>query len=595
MEDHMLTGLASIILLGIGAQWLAWRLRFPSILFLLIFGFLTGPILGFLNPDVLFGELLHPLVSISVAIILFEGGLTLKLSELHDIGHVIRNLITVGALVTWGIAAVSAHFILNLNWEIAILLGAIVIVTGPTVVGPLLQHVRPVARVANVLKWEGITIDPVGALLAVLVFEGILLEKLHLAGGHIFLGIFKTIVIGSLTGVIFSWFLVFLLKRYLIPDFLHEAVTLMFVIGSFVLSNHFQSESGLLTVTLMGIFLANQKKVTVDHIVHFKENLRVLIISSLFIVLAAQLKPSDLSIINLQSFVFLFILIFVARPLSVFISTYGSELTWQERVFMCWMAPRGIVAAAISSLFGYRLMMNGQPQTEYLVPMTFMVIVGTVTIYGLTAVPVARWLKVARLDDQGVLFIGAHRWARKIAKALQTEGFDVLIVDTNRNNIIASHKEGLNTYYGSILEERVLEGMELDGIGSVLAMTSNNEVNSLAVIKFLRQFGRANVYQLPSEVTDKEKSKEMTDQHQGRHFFNESSTYVQLTESFAKGAVVEKILLTEEFDFKAFQTSSEGKSTPLFVIKDKKNLSVFTVEQPLSPQAGDELICLVSQ
>ena len=293
MSQLVLISLAGIIVLGIVAQLLAARLRLPSILILLIFGFLAGPVSGFLRPDELFGQLLFPFISISVALILYEGGLSLKVSDLPRVGGVVRNLVTIGALLTWGIGTVAAYLIFDLDFGLATLLGAVLVVTGPTVIGPLLRHIRPAGSVGSILMWEGIVIDPIGAVLAVLVFEAI-------SGGgqgttaHLSVTIVKTVVFGGGLGLLAAALLTLLIHRYWVPDFLQNAVSLMLVVAAFTGANVLQHEAGLLAVTVMGIALANQKYVDIKHIVEFKENLRVLLISSLFILLAARLQPSDL-------------------------------------------------------------------------------------------------------------------------------------------------------------------------------------------------------------------------------------------------------------------------------------------------------------
>ena len=258
------------------------------------------------------GDLLLPIVSISVALILFEGGLTLRLTELREVGTVVIILIFIGALITWIIAAAASYYILKLDLRLSILLGAILIVTGPTVIGPLLSHVRPLKRVGTILKWEGILIDPVGAIFAVLVFEAILAREISAAGTLIIVGIIKTIVFGGIIGFGMAKLLVFLLRKFLIPDILQESVALVLVIGAFVISNVLQVESGLLAVTIMGLFIDNEKHVSIKHIIEFKENLRVIIISSIFILLSARLKLSDFENFDLSIIVFTGVLIFTS-------------------------------------------------------------------------------------------------------------------------------------------------------------------------------------------------------------------------------------------------------------------------------------------
>jgi NhaP-type Na+/H+ or K+/H+ antiporter len=592
MNEDLLIGLACIVLLGVGAQWLAWRIKLPSILFLLIFGFIAGPITGFLRPDELLGKLLPPIVSISVAVILFEGGLSLHFKELREIGRAVRNLITIGALVTWVLAALAAHWFLNLNFNIAILLGAILVVTGPTVTGPLLRHVRPIGRVGNIVKWEGITIDPVGAMLAVLVFEAIIAGEFQRASAVVMVGILKTIVAGLAVGLLGAALLVVLLKRYWVPDFLQETVTLMLVIVAFVASNHFQGESGLFAVTLMGIALANQRIVTVKHILEFKENLRILIISSLFILLSARLDASDLRYVNLQSLGFFAFLMFVARPVAVVISSLGAKLSWKEQAFISWMAPRGIVAAAISSIFALRLSEVGLPQTEYLVPLTFMVIIGTVTIYGLTALPLARWLNLAQSHPQGLLIIGAHPWARAMAKAVQQEGFKVCLVDSNAHNAYSARMEGLPCLNGNIFGEHILDEIELDGIGRLFALTSNEEANSLAALHFRELFGSAEVYQLTPENTDNEEAPS-THHLRGRYLFGKNMSHSRISELYSHGGVIKTTRLTKEFGYEDFQQHYNKSAEPLLIIDEESRLQVVTSSESTPPRPGQTIIALV--
>lgn len=595
MTQSLLFGLAGIIILGVGAQWLAWRLHLPSILLLLIVGFVAGPVTGILDPDTLLGDLLLPVVSLSVAVILFEGGLSLSFSELPKVGTVVRNLISIGVLVTWVIGAGAARLILGLDFALALLLGAILVVTGPTVIGPLLRHVRPTGSVGSILKWEGILNDPIGAMVSVLVFQAVLSGGFREATTLAVMGFLKTAFIGVIIGVLGQWLMTQLLKHYWIPDFLQNPVALMMVVSAFAVSNLLQPESGLLAVTVMGVALANQKTAAVKHIIEFKENLRVLLISILFILLAARLQVSTLTHINMGSLAFLGILMLVARPASVALSTLGSGLSWQERLFLSWLAPRGIVAGAISSVFSLRLVEAGYPQAELLVPLTFLVIVGTVAIYGITAFPAARWLKLAQANPQGVLIIGAHPLSRAIAKTLHSEDCNVLLADNKWENVSAARMEGLPAYYGSVLADYALDEIELGGIGRLLALTPNDEVNALAALHFVGVFGRSEVYQLPPESEVVGGKEVLSPRHlRGRLLFGEGATYTYLTSRFAAGAVIKKTALTEEFDYEAFQKLYGAAAVPLLLISQNGELTVFTKNNPPRPRPGQTLISLVS-
>jgi len=590
-----LISLGSIIILGIAAQWLAWRLKFPSIILLLLFGLIAGPITGFLHPNELFGNALLPFVSVAVAVILFEGGLTLRLKELKSVGKVVLSLITVGVIITGVLSALTAHFLLGMNWSISILLGAILTVTGPTVIGPLLRHIRPTGKVAEILKWEGIVIDPIGALLAVLVYEVIIIGEIEQAGAQVLFVLGKTIFFGSIVGLAFAWLLVFLLKKFWVPDFLHETVTLSLVVGAFLLSDSIQSESGLLATTLMGLVLDNQKLVSVKHIVEFKENLRVLIISVLFITLAAMLNPGDLENLSVGSFVLLLLLILVIRPLSVWASTFTSELTWKEKAFVSWMAPRGIVAAAVSSIFALRLSEFGVPQSELIVPNTFLIIIGTVAVYGFTSPWLARKLKVAQADPQGAMIVGAHSWGIKIAKILKEKGFKTAIVDTNRSAIYKARMEDIPVFHGTALAKDIFDKIDFNGIGKLIALTQNDEANALSVLHFAEFFEREELYQIAPEQAENKEDDKFSPQHlRGRFIFGNKTSYSSLNRRFESGATLKSSKLTEEYTLDKFKQRYQD-CVPLFLITEDKKLKVFSSDMDFEPKAGHTLIALVDE
>lgn len=593
MTEHHLISLVGVIVLGIAAQWLAWRLHLPSILLLLVIGILAGPVTHFLRPDALLGEALVPIVSLSVAVILFEGGLSLKIRELLAVGKAVRNLVTVGAATTWAMTTVSGHYILKLSWPIALLFAAILVVTGPTVIGPLLRSVRPVTRVASILRWEGIVIDPVGALLAVLVFDAILATGPQAAAALVIGGLMKVVLIGSLVGLLGAAALIIILYYRLAPDFLHNPVALMTVVCAFAVSNFLQSESGLLSVTLMGVVLANQKFVSTMHILEFKENLRVLLIASLFILLSARLDRQGLTHIGWETVPFLVVLMLMIRPASVFLSTLGSGLSWRERIFLSWVAPRGIVAAAVSSVFSLRLgEASGHLEPGRLVPLTFLVVIVTVMVYGLTAAPVARWLGVAQPHAQGALIVGAHDWARDLAHLLKEEGFHVLLIDTNAQHIAAAEAVGLPAHEGNILSEELLDEIELAGIGKLLAVTPNDEVNSLASLHLAGVFGRSEVYQLSSQASVTQKGN-LPKHLRGRILFSRDANYSFLTTRFAGGALLKSTSLTQEFGFEAFKMLYGLSAVPLFLVTETGQLRVFTLNNPPLPRPGHKLISLV--
>lgn len=592
MSEPAILEITAIIVLGIGAQWLAWRMQLPSILLLLFFGFLAGPVTGYLDPNRLLGDLLLPIVSISVAVILFEGGLSLNVLDLSLIRHVLVKLISLGVWVTWMIGAAAAYFIVGLPLRLALLLGAILVVSGPTVVLPLLRHVRPVGRINSLLRWEGIVVDPVGAMLAVIVFEAVTAESFGSSKFLVFSTVLKTVAIGSLLGFAGAGIMAFLLRRHWIPDYLQNPVTLMWVVGTFTASNILENESGLFTVTVMGVALANQKMVSVRHIIEFKENLRTLLLSSLFILLAARLDLRQLIDIGFPEVLFLAILILIGRPVAVALSTLGSQLNWRERIFLAWMAPRGIVAAAVTSVFALQMREAGFDQADRLVPLAFLVIVGTVVIYGLTAAPLSRWLQVAGAKNQGFLIVGAHGWAREIANALQEAGCPVRLVDTNRSNVAQARMAGLEATHANVLASDILEELDLDDMGHLMALTSNDEVNSLATLHFSELFGRSEVYQLAVEREGNGEKESLSHHLLGRQLFGRDFTYRNLAARFATGATIRKTALTEEFTFKDYCARYGDHAVPLFVISAEGQIKVVTDTDPPAPTAGETVISL---
>lgn len=592
MNERFLIGIASIIVAGIGAQWLAWRLKLPSIILLLGLGFLAGPVTGLIRPDEVFGPLLFPLVSISVAIILFEGGMGLRLHDLRQIGGVVFNLVSVGALVSWALIAAAAHYILGLNSAIAALLGAVLVVTGPTVIIPLLRYVRPSGRVGNIIKWEGIVIDPVGAALSVLVFEYILLGQALTPGAVLFF--LKSIFTGGLLGWAGAWIVLTLLRKYWIPDYLHGTGTLMMVIVIFILSNLIHRESGLFAVIAMGVVLANQRRVEVQHIVSFKENLGILIISTLFIILGARLDFQDFHILRWNYLAFILVLIFLIRPSAVFLSTVKSGLDIKERIFIAWMAPRGIVAAAIVSIFSFELSAKGVPQAEYLVPVTFLVIISTVIIYGGSSLFVARKLGLSRTFPQGILIMGAHRWTRLLARKLQEENIKVVLVDSNPVSAALAQEEGLHVYEENILDPDIEETIDLDGIGRFAALTPNDEANSLAALHFRELFGRRGIYQLAPGRKGKTQSPTMPLSLRGRYLFDPEMNYDFFAAQLLRPENLKTAAVGDEAKEGKFWTRYDPGARPLFLINDRHELKLFTADEKPAAKKGDTLIFLVT-
>jgi NhaP-type Na+/H+ or K+/H+ antiporter len=609
LEDRLVY-LAGVLALGVAAQWLAWSLRMPSILLLLAVGFIAGQ---FADTNQLIGEeLLFPVVSLSVAVILFEGGLSLRVAELRQTGKALARLLSIGAVVTFVLSSLAAWYLLGLDVRVAALAGAVLVVTGPTVIMPMLRQIRPSRRVGSIVKWEGIVIDPIGASLAVLVFEVVRAGSTGQAVGSVILGLASTAAVGGFIGAVAALLIVQLLRRFLIPDYLDSPAILAVVLVAFTISNRIMPESGLLTVTILGVILANQKAVSLRHVSEFKENLQVLLISCLFIVLGSRIALGDIVALGWAGAAFLAVLILIVRPAAVFLSTMGTELTIRERTFLAFIAPRGIVAAAVSSVFGLELAklahesVHGSDspqiaalaqqladQAQRLAPLTFLVIVGTVVFYGVVSGPLARRLQLAVPDPQGVLFAGAEPWVRTIAKAVQEEGFPVLLVDTNYTHVAAAQMDGLRATCASILSEYAMEEIDLGGVGRLVALTPNDEVNSLATLQFAHLFGRREVYQLtpPSETTGR---RESVGQHlRGRRLFGKDVTYEVLTSLMVGGSRVKTTRISEEFSYEDFRGMYGDRALVLFTVDSNRRLAICTADEPVKAKAGQTIIALV--
>ena len=595
-EQQILLALGGIGIAALGSQWLAWRLKLPAILFLLLTGILVGPVLGWLDPQELFGPLLMPLVSLSVALILFEGSLTLHLSEWGEIGSVVRRLVTIGALSTWAVITLATHWLLGFDWLLALLFGTLTLVTGPTVIVPMLRVVRPKASIANILRWEGIVIDPIGALLAVVVYSFIITRASGEGLSHSLLTFGGVIVCGSLFGIVGGWVMGHILRRQWLPEYLHSLATLATVLAIFIASNTVMHESGLMAVTLMGIWMANMKGVDVRNILHFKENLSIFLISGLFILLAARLDLHAMIALGPVVLVLLLIIQFIARPLNVLLSTFGSKLNWRERTLLAWIAPRGIVAAAVSAIFAIRLDQAGHEGALLLVPLTFAVIIGTVVLQSATARPLARLLKVAEPAPSGFLIVGANGPARAIGKALQQLGSRVLLTDSNWENIRAARMENLPTYFGNPASQHAEVHLDLVGLGHLLALSPSGELNTLAAIRFRHEFGPRRLYTLASgqEIrrTDKHRA---SHEHRGQSLGNPVLTYTQLASELHNGAEIYSTQLTENFTWEDYQALHGERATLLFARDHNSWVHVVTPESDLKPGAGWTLLALIRQ
>lgn len=591
-SHHATFALPLLVALGLGAQWLAAALKLPAILPLLLTGFLVGPLTGWLHPAQVLGKTgLSAMTSLAVGIILFEGGLTLNAKDVTGQGRTVLSLISLGAVLTWGLAAAAAHLITGLPWSIAALFGALVIVTGPTVIAPLLRNVRPNANVSSVLRWEGILIDPVGALAAAVAFEWIRAQGSGEAVAGILGHILAYGVAGSLVGLVMGYALSYALRRHWLPDHLINPMTLGWVLLGLALSNMLVEESGLLATTVMGMVIANTPVPHREGLLHFKEELVTVLLSTLFVALSANVAPESLrSMLTPQPLLLLLALVVLVRPISVLVSTWRSGLTLREKLFITYLGPRGIVAAAVSGLFAARLAELGVAGADTLVTLVFTVIVGTVVLASLSAKPVARALGVAGADPTGFLLVGAHPLARDLAHTLQEAQVPVTLADTNRDNVMQARMMGLRAHYGSPLSEHAADHLNLEGVGALIAMTPNDEANALAAHKFVKDFGRAGVYQLAPDRPDSRT--QLADDATGRSAFitadGQNPTFEQVQRLYRTGAKVRRTKLTDSYSLSDYR---RDHPEALLLLSGQEGLfKVVTDDKSIA--AGQELITL---
>ncbi|MFA3790660.1 cation:proton antiporter [Aliiglaciecola sp. SL4] len=585
-------GLVLVGLLSIFCQYFAYRIKLPAILPLLLVGIIVGPATGIINADQIFGDLLFPVVSLSVAIILFEGALTLRFEDLRGHGSMVRNLCTSGAILTWCLVAVITHLVLDMSWEMAFLFGAIVTVTGPTVIVPMLRTVRPSNKLANILRWEGIIIDPIGALLAVLVYEYIISTQDALS--HTLWAFSLTVSIGLGVGAIMGYLLGLALRRNIIPHYLRNTAVLTLMLGAFAGSNMIAHESGLLTVTIMGMWLANMRDVDVDDILEFKETLSVLLISGLFILLASRIQLDSLLHVGWGAIIVLLAIMFIVRPISVMVSSLKTGLNWREQAFLSWVAPRGIVAAAVSALFSLKLEALDYAQIEILVPLVFLVIISTVVVQSLTAVHVAQWLGIRAPKPNGYLIFGGGAFCRMFAKELMDNDINVCVADTNWDAIRSARMENIPTYFGNPMSEHASRTLDLSLFGRVLVMSPYRQLNPMVTFHFEDELGKGTVLGLSNNEQQQRPSHQISESYAKKlGLFDDGITYGKLASWVAKGAKIKTTQLTESFSMDDYLQEYEGNVLVLCAFDSHNKLRMLTNKKSVDPKAGWRIMSLV--
>ncbi len=578
--------LAGIVILGIVAQWVAWRLKLPAILPLILIGLLVGPLATLYTEDgskliepiwngkkgLFPGEGLYNFVSLAISIILFEGGLTLKRSEVSNVGPVITKLITLGSAVTFFAAGIAAHFIFDLSWKISFLFSSLIIVTGPTVITPILRNIPLKKDVSAVLKWEGILIDPIGALVAVLVFEFISVGEGQEYTKTALIEFGKILLFGFTFGFTFAHALAYAIKKNLIPHYLLNVVSLSVVLLVYIESDVFAHESGLLAVVVMGLVMGNLDLPNIKELLYFKESLSVLLISILFILLAANINLEDMQLVyNWDTALLFALVVFLIRPLGVFLSAQGSGLKWREKLFIGWVGPRGIVAAGIASLFGSKLIAKGEPGAEYITPLVFTIVLGTVLLNATTARAFSKLVGVFLKKSEGILIVGSSQVSRLIAKYLQRNNRHVVLIDNNQTNIGKAKNLGLEAFTANIYSDTLTDNIELNDVGYLIAMTANSDINKFAINKFRDQFGENGSFRIvdSDEMNDPENA-------QKTGLFLYTHDFVKLMDAVRKNPVIHEQEVRDQAHFQELygKTKADDDIVSLFLKSPDGNLHI---------------------
>ena len=591
MAHHLELAVTLMVALGLAAQWLAWRFRLPAIVLLTAAGLAVGPGLGLLDPSRDFGDGLRPFVGLAVGVILFEGGFSLQLHEVRHTARSILRLITAGVALAWALGAAAGHWVAGLSWPVATVLGAILVITGPTVIGPLLRQARLQPRPASFLKWEGIINDPVGALLAILTFEYLVHSGPGSAVWEVAGGLLLAVGVAAALGGGGGYLLARSFDRGIVPEFLKAPGLFASILLVYVLANGVQAEAGLLATTTMGLVMGNMRLASGLELRRFKEHIVVLLISVLFVVLAADLEPGLLADLDWRAAAFTLAMLLAVRPLAAGLATFRAYMTWRERALVAGVAPRGVVTAAMAGVLGPAMVEQGYPDARLLLPLVFGVILVTVVVHGFTIRPLARWLDLVAARRDGVLIVGANGWTIQLAQVLHDRDIPVTVADPSWHRLRPARMAGLSTQSGELLSELGQQRLDLSGIGYLLAATDNDAYNALVCTRLAPELGRDRVFQLPAAEAEDRETREFSHTLRGRVAFSEEATYDRMMQRHYVGWSFQLTQLTEEFTYDDFRRSCPLEAENLLLIREDGQVVFQSPEQPLEPGTGDTIVC----
>lgn len=589
MIDNPVLVFAVIGALGVGSQWIAWRLRLPAIVLMLVAGLAAGPGFGVINPEAQLGDLFRPVVAVAVAVILFEGGITLNFRELGGDRPVVRRLVYVGAPLTFALSTLAAHYIAGLDWASASVLGGILVITGPTVVIPLLRQARLAQRPAAMLRWEAIINDPVGALFAVFAFEVAYALSGAVTAGEAAAHLAAGVVVASVVGYASGRMVVYAFRNGLAPEYMKAPILLAAVLAVYASTDAVLHESGLLAVTVMGVVIGNAKLPSLTELIRFKEHMTILLVSGVFILLAASLDVGLILSLDWRAAAFVLAIIVIARPVAVGVALLGTELSAKERAIVSWVGPRGVVAVAVAGFFGGELAEIGYEGGAQLAPLAFALVTATVVLHGFTISPIARWLGLTSTQPPGALIIGGSPFATALARAVEETGAPALIVDANWWTLRDARRAGAPTWRGEILSEAFEHHIEVNRYGVLIAATPNDAYNALVCTDFGPEFGREHVRQI-----GRHEGREGTDDLPvtlGGRGFAGGETFEALNDRIAEGWVISRTGLTEEYGLEAYR-AARPDAILIGVLRGGERLAFLAPDDDVTAEAGDDMIAL---
>lgn len=559
--------IALIGVLGIGAQWLAWKIQRPAIVLMAIAGLIFGPLIGWLlglplpsgiehflevlrlDPINDFGDLYRPMIGLAVAIILFEGGMTLSFKDLGDARQAVIRMVLFASPIAWLLGTFASHYIVGLPWDISAMVGGLFVVTGPTVIMPLLRQAHLKSRPANVLKWEGIVNDPLGALFAVGGYEFIRFSQSEASMYLVFGKLAFAAIFGTVLGIISGYGLALAFRRGQIPEYLKAPIVMAWVLAIYVLANAMADETGLLAVTALGMTMANTKFAAMVEMRRFKETIAIILVSGVFVILTATLTPDVLKafVTDWHIFGFVFAMMLFVRPVAVMLSTLWSGLHWKESLLISFIAPRGVVAVAVAGLFAAELTAIGRPEGELFVPLAFALVFSTVLFAGFFIGPISKALGLAAGGGDGVLIVGANPWSLGLAKALKEMDVKVLVADTNWRRLRGARLDGHKTFYGEVLSENADFRLDHSAFNHLIAATPNDGYNALVCVEFAPELGRHRVFQLTSQDNDEDDADTIAFTSRGRTLTSRGRSFDALTRDWWGGWRFRSTRLSEEY------------------------------------------------